>query len=131
MYKLKSGSSLLGTRLAERIIKDPKFNVDSTIDVLSKVDFKTPCQKCISENQRLIIRRSTESRLVQSLQSKDPKQGPYFAINSEWANDWSFFVNFEEEESRVVSKFLYDQFPPPSRINNSAIASEDQKKDVN
>jgi hypothetical protein len=117
-YNLKSSSHQLSTRTLERIVKDPKLCIDSTIDILRKVDFKKPCQECIKENQILIVRRHIESRLIQNLQQKDSQDGSFFALNSEWANNWSLFVNFADDDNRVVNKYLFDQFKTPATIMN-------------
>lgn len=127
-YNLKSSSYQISRLTLEKVVKDPKLCVDSNLDILRKVDFKTPCEECITENQVLIVRRHIESKLIQNLQSKDSQDGPFFALNSEWSNNWSLFVNFADDDNRVVNKYLFDQFKTPETIKNKELLV---KKDSN
>lgn len=129
-YSLKSSSVQLNAKTLERIVRDPKVCIDSNLDILRKVDFKQPCQECIATQQILIVRRHIESKLVQNLQQKDAQDGPFFAINAEWANNWSLFINFADDDSRIVNKFLFDQFKSPESIKNKELMADKKANEV-
>lgn len=123
-FNLKGTSSWLGKRLTERLLKDPKMCVDALYEALEKINFKIPCSECIVEQRRMILRRHLEAKLVQKLQERGGSEGSYFAVNAQWASDWSLFANFAEEDNRIVNKFLFDQFFAPESIKNKEIMAK-------
>ena len=104
----------MGTRLTEKIVKE--FCRDADFETISKVNFKEPCEACITEQRFLICRRFREAELIGRLNYSSPENGPFFAVDAEWVVDWNMFANYAEEDNRAVSRYLYDQFKPPGRI---------------
>jgi len=112
-YFVQGVSTFLSSKLAERLVRQFCFDVDFAD--LNAVDFATPCEATVAEQKRLICRRHYELSLVEKLQENE-QAGPYFGLPNDWINQWTLYTQYSADDNRVVNRFLFDQFPPPSAI---------------
>ena len=130
-FYIKSSSTYVGKKLTERLVKDQMVCTDTTLEVLKGIDFKKPCEECIRQQQLLVVRRFTESELVEDLQNRECEDKSVFGLNTDWATDWTVFINYSEDDVRVVNRYLFDYFPAPGAIQNKKILQAEGDIQVN